>query len=232
MKKKICIISGGMDSITLLHDVVKKEDRNMVIAITFLYGSKHSSKEQLCAIENTRILKVEHKIIDLRRIFNNFQSALLNHEDSEEIPEGHYENKNMIKTVVPNRNAILLAVAAGFAESLNANTVLYGAHSGDHEIYPDCRKEFIDAFSQAIKLGTYNKIQVEAPYWNMNKTSIIARGIELGVDYSKTWTCYNPQEGQACGRCGSCQERLEAFKNNNLEDPLDYKSREILKKEV
>ena len=220
--KRVIIVSGGMDSITLLHDIVKTFGNENVIAISFLYGSKHMEKEIPMAKYNCKKLKVKHYIVDLKDAFKSFKSALLNKKDSEKIPQGHYEDKNMIKTVVPFRNGILLSIAAGIAESEGAKMIYYGAHSGDHAIYPDCRQEFVDAISDAIKKGTYGKIQIKAPYENISKIGILKRGLKLGVDYSKTWTCYDPQNGKACGKCGACQERLEAFEKNNAIDPLKY----------
>lgn len=230
MKKSLIIVSGGMDSVTLLYDLVKKLGKENLMAVSFKYGSRHMKKEIACAIENCKILGVEHKLIDAKKIFEGFQSALLNKKDSEEVPEGYYAASNMKKTIVPFRNGILLSIAAGLAESNNVGTIYYGAHSGDHFIYEDCREEFVDAMSTAIKLGTMNKITIKAPYRALNKISILKKGLKLGVDYSKTWTCYSPKGKKACGKCGACQERLEAFRKNKIEDPLDYVTREEMKK--
>ena len=226
MKKVIIITSGGMDSVTLLHQVVKKHGKENVAALSFLYGSRHMEKEIPMAKFNCKKLGVKHRIIDVREVFKNFKSALLNHSDSEKIPEGHYAAANMKKTIVPFRNGILLSIAAGFAETEGAKILYYGAHAGDHDIYEDCRKEFVDAMSEAIELGTMNAIKVEAPYWNDNKITILKKGLKLGVNYAKTWTCYDPKGSKACGKCGACQERLEAFRENKLKDPLGYISRE------
>lgn len=231
MKKKVIIItSGGMDSVTLLHDVVKKHGAENVSALSFLYGSKHMGKEIPMAKANCKKLGVKHRIIDVQQVFKNFKSALLAKKDSEEIPEGHYAASNMKKTIVPFRNGILLSIAAGFAETEDAKILYYGAHAGDHDIYEDCRKEFVDAMSEAIRIGTMNGIEVKAPYWNDTKITILKKGLKLGVDYAKTWTCYNPQGAKACGKCGACQERLEAFRKNKIEDPLKYVTREELPK--
>lgn len=230
-KKYLIIVSGGMDSVTLLYDLVNKVGNKNVLAISYKYGSRHMNKEIPCAIYNCKKLKVEHKIIDIREVFNNFKSSLLDHKDSEAIPEGHYESKNMKKTIVPFRNGILLSIAAGIAETIKAKFIYYGAHGGDHAIYEDCRKEFVDSISQSIKLGTMNKIQIRAPYWNINKTGILKKGLKLKVDYSKTWTCYNPnKKGESCGLCGSCQERLTSWAELEKKDPLNYVSRELIKK--
>jgi len=228
MKKKIIILSGGLDSVTLLHKIANKYGSENIKALTFDYGSKHNYMEIPMARENCLALNISHKIINLTSVFRNFKSALLNHKNSEKIPEGHYEQLNMKKTIVPFRNGILLSIAVGFAETKNANIIYYGAHSGDHTIYPDCKPEFEKAFSLAAYLGTMNKIQIKAPFNNINKTKIIRIGNHLGINYGLTWTCYNPQNGKACGKCGSCQERLEAFKNNSMEDPLNYITKKLI----
>jgi len=228
--KVTIILSGGMDSVTLLHDIVKKHGAENVLAISFNYGSKHNVYELPMAMYQTSQLQVEHKIIDMVQVFANFNSALLDHKDSEAIPEGHYEEENMKKTVVPFRNGILLSIAVGLAESNEAEIVYYGAHAGDHAIYPDCRIEFVNAMNAAAQLGTFKNIQILAPYSEIDKVGILKRGIELGVDYASTHTCYNPSLKGACGKCGSCQERLAAFKANRIEDPIEYQSRIIIEK--
>jgi len=227
--KAIIILSGGLDSTTLLYDLVQQRGPENVVALSFNYGSKHNVIELPLAVKSCRKLKVEHVLVDLREIFSHFKSNLL--QGGEDIPTGHYEQANMKLTIVPYRNGILLSCAIGLAESIGADTVYYGAHSGDHFIYEDTRPEFIKAFSEAAVLGTMNKIRIEAPYSNMNKASILKRGGELGVDYSLTHTCYSPNEkGESCGRCGSCQERLESFEENKIEDPLVYYNPRVILK--
>jgi len=219
MKKKIVIISGGMDSTTLLYDVVNQFSSENVIALTFFYGSKHNDQEIKRAKISCQKLNVEHKLFDLSSIFQNFNSSLLKKEDSEIIPEGHYAEDNMKKTVVPYRNGILLSIAIGFAEDLDCDSVYYGAHAGDHTIYPDCRDEFVKAFSLASILGTYNRVKVIASYENIDKYGILQIGKKLNINYIDTWTCYNGEEAP-CGKCGSCTERAEAFYKMNMKDPL------------
>lgn len=221
MDKAIVILSGGLDSTTLLYEVVKEYKAENVTALTFYYGSKHNHMEIPLAKKTTKKLGVEHIVMDVEGVFKNYNSALL--QGGEDIPEGHYADENMKKTVVPYRNGILLSMAVGLAESRGAKKVYYGAHGGDHAIYPDCRVEFVEAVSKSAKLGTFNEVEIVAPYSEDNKITILTKGLKLGVDYSLTWTCYNPSEnGKACGKCGSCTERLEAFKENNTKDPLDY----------
>jgi 7-cyano-7-deazaguanine synthase len=222
-KKAVIILSGGLDSTTLLYDLVKKYGNKEILAISFNYGSKHSKWELSKAMNTCFNLKVEHKVLDIQSVFSLFKSSLLDHKDSEAIPEGHYEDENMKSTVVPFRNGILLSLAVGIAESYGINKVFYGAHGGDHECYPDCRPDFLAAINDAGKFGTYINVEIKAPYMKMNKVSILKKGVELGVDYKNTHTCYNPNNaGQSCGKCGSCQERLEAFEKNGIKDPLEY----------
>ena len=144
--------------------------------------------------------------------------------DDWDVPEGHYEEPSMRQTVVPNRNMVMISIAVSHAISIGATEVYYAAHSGDHAIYPDCRKEFIMKLTEAIELCDWNKITLKAPYVNLDKGDIAMRGKELGVDYSLTWTCYKGME-KACGKCGSCVERLEAFEKAKMNDPLEYEVR-------
>ncbi len=143
--------------------------------------------------------------------------------DNIEVPEGHYAADNMKSTVVPNRNMILLSLAVGYAVSLNAQAVYYGAHSGDHFIYPDCRPEFVQKMHDVCQIANYEPIDIISPYLHESKIEILRDGLAMGLDYSKTWTCYNGR-AKACGKCGSCQERLEAFSLNQATDPLNYEA--------
>ncbi|MGL4854157.1 MAG: 7-cyano-7-deazaguanine synthase, partial [Lentisphaeria bacterium] len=138
-----------------------------------------------------------------------------------EIPEGHYQESNMKSTVVPFRNGIMLAIAAGYAESLNADYILLGSHAGDHAIYPDCRPEFNDAFKTAVQLGTYNAVEMLAPYSHLTKTDIAKIGYDINFPFEQTWTCYKG-ENLHCGKCGSCVERHEALSTNSHIDPTKY----------
>ncbi|MGB1030325.1 MAG: 7-cyano-7-deazaguanine synthase, partial [Pseudoalteromonas marina] len=141
--------------------------------------------------------------------------------DNIDVPEGHYEEESMKSTIVPNRNMILLSLAVGYAVSLKASQVYYGAHSGDHAIYPDCRPEFVQKMDDVCRIANYDAVEIFSPYLNNTKIDILTDGIKMGLDYSQTWTCYNGRE-KACGKCGACQERLEAFALNNITDPLEY----------
>jgi len=204
MQDSVIIVSGGMDSITLLYDYYKR----IGLAISFNYGSKHNDKEIPFAKWHCEKLSIPHIIIPLLFVNDYFKSDLL--QSGGDIPEGHYENKNMKSTVVPFRNGIMLSIAAGIAESNGFHNILLGNHSGDHAIYPDCREEFITAMSKAIQAGTYENVEIMAPYTNINKMDIAQIGKQLNIDYSKTWTCYKGEEIH-CGVCGSCVERKEAL---------------------
>lgn len=215
MKDSIIIVSGGMDSITMLYEY-KNE---IALAVTFDYGSNHAAKEIPFAKYHCEQLGIAHLIIPLSFMRDYFTSSLL--EGSEAIPEGHYEMENMKSTVVPFRNGIMLAIACGLAESRNLHKVMIANHGGDHAIYPDCRGTFINAMSEAMAYGTYEHIKVYAPYTGLNKSDIARRGAELGIDYSQTWSCYKGGE-KHCGKCGTCIERQEAFRDAGIEDLTEY----------
>lgn len=214
--KVVVIYSGGMDSYTVLHQAV--QEGHEVHAVSFNYGQRHN-KELDYARAVCEKYEIVHKIVDISSINQLITGSALT--DKIEVPEGHYEQDNMKLTVVPNRNMILLSLAVGYAVSIEANAVYFGAHSGDHAIYPDCRTEFVDAMDKVCQIANYEPIEVRAPFLHKNKIQILAEGIKMGLDYSETWTCYNGRE-KACGKCGSCQERLEAFALNNIQDPLNY----------
>ena len=215
MKDSIIILSGGMDSVTLLYD---QKDR-IAVALSFDYGSKHNSKELPFAKYHCDVLGIEHIVIKMDFMEKLFRSSLLNKQ--EEIPEGHYADENMKSTVVPFRNGIMLSIAVGLAESRDLKYVMMANHGGDHTIYPDCRPEFVKAMSEAARYGTYPGIELLCPFTNMTKTDIARRGAELGIDYSKTWSCYKGGE-KHCGKCGTCVERREALAAAGIEDKTIY----------
>jgi len=206
-----------MDSTTLLYDM--QHQHQVVGALSFNYGSKHNERELLMAEYHCTQLGIHHQIIPLDFIAQHFSSNLL--KTGGDIPEGHYEDANMVKTVVPFRNAIMLSIASGYAESIEADAVAIAAHSGDHMVYPDCRDEFMNAFASSMELGTYAKIKLLRPYVGIRKEDIATIGHKLNVDFSKTYSCYNG--GQLhCGKCGTCVERKEAFALAQLNDPTNY----------
>ncbi|GAB60222.1 7-cyano-7-deazaguanine synthase QueC [Rheinheimera nanhaiensis] len=214
--KVVVIYSGGMDSFTVLHKAVQAG--HDVYALSFNYGQRHV-KELQCAATVCQQLGIKHKIVDISAINQLLAGSSLT--DDIDIPEGHYAADNMKSTVVPNRNMILLSLAVGYAVSIGANQVYYGAHSGDHFIYPDCRPEFVQKMHDVCQIANYEPVDIVSPYLQQTKIEILADGLAMGLDYSQTWTCYNGRD-KACGKCGSCQERLEAFALNHTTDPLPY----------
>jgi 7-cyano-7-deazaguanine synthase len=215
--KVVVLLSGGMDSVTALYHAAK--EHRVSGTLSFDYGSKHNQKEIPFAREHASRMGILHEVIMLDFISRHFRSDLL--QSGGAIPEGHYEEESMQKTVVPFRNGIMLAIAAGWAESIGADGVVIAAHGGDHAIYPDCREEFLCAQGNAMRLGTYAGIQLLRPFVHANKADIVRRGDELGVDYTRTWSCYVGGETH-CGRCGTCVERREAFLLAGIPDPTNY----------
>lgn len=214
-KDSIIILSGGMDSVTLMH---YKKDR-IALAVSFDYGSNHNSREIECAAEQCAMLGIEHLVIPLSFMSRYFRSSLLEGADS--IPEGHYADENMKSTVVPFRNGIMLSVACGLAETRGLKYVMMANHGGDHAIYPDCRPGFVKAMGEAMRQGTYDGVTIEAAFTDITKADIARLGARLGVDYSKTYSCYKGGE-RHCGRCGTCVERKEAFAEAGIPDPTNY----------
>ncbi len=215
MKDSVIIVSGGMDSITLLYD--KKNE--IALGISFNYGSNHNAKEIPLAEMHCRRLGIKHITINLDFMGQYFKSSLL--EGGEAIPEGNYADENMKSTVVPFRNGIMLSIAIGIAESNNLKKVLIANHGGDHTIYPDCRPEFIKAIDAAAYAGTFVNAHVEAPYTHITKGDIARIGKRLGLDYAETWSCYKGAD-KHCGRCGTCIERKEALTEAGIDDTTEY----------
>lgn len=215
--KTVVLLSGGMDSVTAFHQVQRGHE--VVAALSFDYGSKHNAREIPFAKLHADRAGVPHRTIDLGFMNECFSSDLL--KSGGEIPDGHYAQDNMKRTVVPFRNGIMLAVACGFAESIGAEALAIAAHSGDHAIYPDCREPFMQAMGSAMEEGTYARIHLMRPFIAMDKAAIARRGVELGIDFSETWSCYKGGEIH-CGTCGTCVERREAFILAGIADPTVY----------
>lgn len=215
MKNSVIIVSGGMDSITLLYD--HKDE--IALGISFDYGSNHNAREIPFAKMHCERLGIKHITINLDFMHQYFKSSLL--DGAEAIPEGHYADDNMKSTVVPFRNGIMLSIAIGIAESNNLDQVFIANHGGDHTIYPDCRPEFINAIDAAATAGTYNNVKVVAPYTKITKSDIARIGKKLGLDYTETWSCYKGGEVH-CGKCGTCVERKEALAEAGIEDKTIY----------
>ena len=215
MKDSLLILSGGVDSTTLLYD----EQERIALAVSFDYGSKHNACEIPFAQWHCQQLGIPHVIIPLDFMTRYFRSSLLT--GGEEIPEGHYDDENMRSTVVPFRNGIMLSIAVGMAESNGLQYVMMANHGGDHTIYPDCTPQFVQTFDAAAQAGTFVHIGLRSPYTNLTKADIARRGKALGIDYSKTWSCYKGGN-KHCGRCGTCVERREAFAQAGIADPTEY----------
>lgn len=215
MKDSVLIYSGGMDSTTMLYEF---KDR-IAVALSFHYGSNHNDKELAFARLHCERLGIKHIVISLDFIGKMFHSSLL--EGADKIPEGNYDDENMRSTVVPFRNGIMLSVAAGLAESEGLRYVMMANHAGDHAIYPDCRPGFVKAMSEAIQNGTYEGIEIDAPYTGLTKADIARRGKNLGINYEETWSCYKGGEHH-CGKCGTCQERKQAFREAGIDDKTIY----------
>ena len=215
MKNSVIIVSGGMDSITLLYD--HKDE--IALGISFDYGSNHNAREIPFAKMHCERLGIKHITINLDFMHQYFKSSLL--DGAEAIPEGHYADDNMKSTVVPFRNGIMLSIAIGIAESNNLDQVFIANHGGDHTIYPDCRPEFINAIDATATAGTYNNVKVVAPYTKITKSDIARIGKKLGIDYTETWSCYKGGEVH-CGKCGTCVERKEALAEAGIEDKTIY----------
>ncbi len=216
-KDTLIVVSGGMDSITLLYDYKQR----IAMGVSFDYGSKHNSREIPFAQMHCQRLGIPHIIIDLGFMADCFKSSLL--KGGEDIPEGAYDEDNMKSTVVPFRNGIMLSIAAGLAESHGLQYVMMANHGGDHTIYPDCRPQFVQAMDEAIRQGTFAHVGLLAPYTHISKTDIALRGKALGIDYSETWSCYKGGE-RHCGRCGTCTERIEALAAAGIDDKTQYET--------
>ncbi|MBR6942304.1 MAG: 7-cyano-7-deazaguanine synthase QueC [Fibrobacter sp.] len=214
-KNALLVLSGGMDSVTLLYDRAEE----IALAVSFDYGSNHNHKEIPFAKKHCEALGIPHVVIPLKFMAEHFESSLLSGADA--IPEGHYADENMKSTVVPFRNGIMLSIAAGLAESKGLQKVMMANHFGDHDVYPDCRKEFVDNMSAAISAGTYANIFIDAPYTSISKADIARKGAALGIDYAQTWSCYKGLE-KHCGKCGTCIERKEALAAAGIIDNTEY----------
>lgn len=210
MKDSIIVLSGGMDSVTLLHS----EKERIALAVTFDYGSNHNAREIECAAWQCRQLGVPHVVIPLAFMKEYFSSSLLAGADA--VPEAGYAEENMKSTVVPFRNGIMLSIACGLAENDGLAKVLIANHGGDHAVYPDCRPEFVKAMGDAMRAGTYNGVEIHAPFTHLTKGEIAKLGRGLGVDYSHTYSCYKGGE-KPCGKCATCIERAEALRFAGLE---------------
>lgn len=218
MSKAITLLSGGMDSAVTA--AIARKENDEVIALNMYYEQKHAIERE-CARDLAKLLGLDGYIeLGLSYIFVHMRSSLLKQSN---IPIDDNQPKNEVgATYVPGRNSIFLSIAAGIADSIEAQYVYYGAHREDHSGYPDCRLEYFVALRDAIRLGTKNEVLLKAPFINKPKSLIVKTGIELGVPFERTHSCYRG-ERPACGTCPTCQIRLQAFAEAGIEDPLPYR---------
>jgi len=220
LKKAIAIVSGGLDSVTLAY--LLNDEGYQLTLLSFDYGQRHH-KELTFAKHTAQQLEANHKVVDLSSLRQLLPGSALT--DDVAVPDGHYAEETMKITVVPNRNAIMLSIAYGVAVAQQADIVAFGAHAGDHFIYPDCRPQFVNAFDvmQNIAVEGYSKpnLHLYTPFIEMGKHDIVTVGYNLNVPFVDTWSCY---KGGAihCGACGTCVERREAFSLANVADPTVY----------
>jgi len=219
--KVVLALSGGIDSSTLCGYYLEKGWR--VVPVTFNYGSKHNKYENEACLAVVRHFGLsEPVLLDLKFISEIFRSDLLLSGGA--VPEGHYTDQSMSATVVPARNLIFASIVAGYAESIDAEIISLGVHGGDHHIYPDCRPAFISSLNTSVMLATDGKVHVDAPFLYNSKAEILRIGLDLKkivIPYHLTRTCYKDQI-ESCGKCGSCVERLEAFAEVGMRDPIQY----------
>ncbi|MFZ6003292.1 MAG: 7-cyano-7-deazaguanine synthase QueC [Actinomycetota bacterium] len=221
MSVVVTTLSGGLDSVTLAHSLAA--DGHQLVALSFDYGQRHA-KEIDFAARCARRLGSDHRVIDLRSVGSLLSGSALT-DDRVDVPEGHYTDRSMAATVVPNRNAIMLSVAVGVAVARGAEAVATAVHAGDHPIYPDCRPAFIEAIEHEARVANEGFIkpdfEVRAPFLHLGKDDIVRIGAALGVPFEETWSCYVGGDHH-CGRCGTCVERREAFDLAGVADPTSY----------
>ncbi len=220
--RSLAIFSGGLDSTVLLHHLLAEGDE--VLALSVDYGQRHRVELEY-AQRTAENLRIPWKVADLSSI-SHLLAGSSQTSESIPVPHGHYAEESMKLTVVPNRNMIMLAVAGGWAIQQKADRLAYGAHSGDHVIYPDCRPEFVQAMQIALGLADWHRVELVCPFVTWDKAAIVARGEQLGVNFAETWSCYEGGEIH-CGACGTCYERREAFARAGVSDPTEYRERRM-----
>lgn len=225
MDEVVVIHSGGMDSTVMLYHL--RAESYQVAALSVNYGQRHrrelDSANIVCSL-----MKVPHELVDLTGVTRLLEGSALT-DVTVEVPEGHYEEESMKATVVANRNMLMLSTAICWAISRKARFVAYGAHGGDHAIYPDCRPDFVDAMNRAAHLADWHSVGVMSPFIRITKADIVRRGKELDVPFELTWSCYKGG-ARHCGRCGTCVERATAFAEAGVIDPTDYEDAEFFRR--
>lgn len=213
-QKMVVCLSGGIDSTTVMayYDQLGYDCR----PVNFIYPSKHNAKEHAAAASIANHYNKRLKSFDLSSVFSHFTSNLL--INGAAIPREHYDHASQALTVVPGRNTIFLSVLMGYAQSINAEAVGIGIHQGDHAVYPDCRPKYFDAIAEVFKQATEGAVGLRAPLLLMKKSEVVTLGLRVDAPYHLTWTCYEGGR-RACGECGACRERREAFELNGMQDP-------------
>ena len=227
--KALVLVSGGLDSTTCFALAVKEYGHENVVGLSIFYGQRHD-KEIKAADAVCEYYKVEHITLDLSTMFQFSDCTLLQHSDGE-IPEESYDkqlektNGKPVSTYVPFRNGLFLSSAAAIALSKGCSKIYYGAHADDAagNAYPDCSSDFNNAMNTAIYEGSGKQLTIEAPFINKNKSGVVKLGMELGVPYELTWSCYEGHD-KACGKCGTCIDRIAAFELNGIKDPIEYEN--------
>lgn len=229
-RKAVVLSSGGCDSTVCVGLAVKEFGPENVVTVSVAYGQKHS-KELDCAKEIAEHYGLRHEVLDLSQIFKHSNCSLLQ-QSTEEVPEGSYADQigksesGVVSTYVPYRNGLMLSAIASLGLSIFPDDEVYiylGAHADDAagNAYPDCSKEFTDSVAKSIDLGTDHQVKVCTPLVEMNKAQVVKTGLDIGVPFEKTWSCYNGKTC-ACGRCGTCVDRVNAFRANGIPDPIAY----------
>ena len=236
-KKAVVLNRGGVDSTTCVGLAVEKYGKDNVSTLSVFYGQKHN-KELECAKKIAAHYEVAHYEVDLSAVMQ-FSNCPLLSQSTEAIRHESYaeqiakDGEGMVRTYVPFRNGLLLSSVTALAVSLYPDDeveVYYGAHADDAagRAYADCSPEFADAMNKAINIGTYEKVTLAAPLINMNKGEVVKTGLAIGVPYHLTTSCYEGRE-KACGTCGTCIDRINAFKVNGVEDPIEYENNDVKK---
>jgi len=217
----VVLASGGLDSTTLTYHL--RDMGANARLLSFDYGQRHA-RELECAVQMADELGIPHDVADLRSVGRLLRGGALT-DPGVPVPDGHYAAESMRATVVPNRNAVMLDIAIAVAIANGCDAVAFGAHGGDHAIYPDCRPEFVAAFTASAMLANEGFLthgfRVVAPFLDYSKADVVQLGHRLGVPFANTWSCY---KGGAvhCGTCGTCTERREAFLRAEVTDPTAY----------
>jgi 7-cyano-7-deazaguanine synthase len=221
--KTVVLLSGGLDSTTLLYDRMRGGDE--VFPISFDYGQRHKrellqAEKILSGLVSSEGLRTPWRVVDLHTLAYMLKGSSQT-DPSIEVPEGHYASESMKLTVVPNRNMIMLAIACAYAITMKAETIAFAAHAGDHAIYPDCRPQFVYRMDDVFQVCHFYPLNLRAPFLYFSKAEIVRHGRNLNVPFELTWSCYKGNEIH-CGKCGTCVERKEAFVESGITDPTIY----------